>query len=89
MITLAAMLPTDWNVRLVNRNTEDLTAADLDWADMVMTGGMLPQQDDALALIDLAHASGKTGGGRRARCDVEPGRSIAAPIFWCSARPKG
>jgi radical SAM superfamily enzyme YgiQ (UPF0313 family) len=60
MITLAAMLPKDWNVRLVNRNSEDVTAADFDWADMVMTGGMLPQQDDALALIDLAHSSGKT-----------------------------
>jgi radical SAM superfamily enzyme YgiQ (UPF0313 family) len=59
MITLAAMLPADWNVRLVNRNAEELSAADLDWADMVMTGGMLPQQDDARALIEIAHSAGK------------------------------
>jgi radical SAM superfamily enzyme YgiQ (UPF0313 family) len=59
LITLAAMLPADWNVRLVNRNTEELTAADLDWADLVMTGGMLPQQDDTLVLIDLVHSLGK------------------------------
>jgi len=41
MITLAAMLPKSWDIRLVNRNTEELAPADLHWADMVMTGGML------------------------------------------------
>ena len=54
LITVAAMLPPHWEVRLVDRNTEDLTEADLAWADMVMTGGMLPQQADTLALIELA-----------------------------------
>ena len=49
------MLPSQWEVRLVDRNTEDLTDADLAWADMVLTGGMLPQQADTLALIDLCH----------------------------------
>ncbi|MGC1705545.1 MAG: B12-binding domain-containing radical SAM protein [Pseudolabrys sp.] len=53
LITVAALLPPHWEVRLVDRNTEDLTDADLDWADMVMTGGMLPQQADSLALIEL------------------------------------
>jgi radical SAM superfamily enzyme YgiQ (UPF0313 family) len=59
MITLAAMLPRDWIIRLVNRNSGDVASADLEWADIVMTGGMLPQQDDTLALIDLAHSFGK------------------------------
>ena len=59
LITLAAMLPPGWNVRLINRNSEELTPADLGWADVVMTGGMLPQQDDTLALIELAHAHAK------------------------------
>ncbi len=48
LITVAAMLPPSWEVRLVNRNTEDLGPGDLEWADMVMTGGMLFQQADAL-----------------------------------------
>jgi radical SAM superfamily enzyme YgiQ (UPF0313 family) len=59
LITLAAMLPTDWNLRLVNRNTEDLTDADIAWADIIMTGGMLMQQIDTLELIDLIQAHGK------------------------------
>ena len=48
LITVAALLPRSWECRLVNRNTEELHEADLDWADLVMTGGMLPQQPDAL-----------------------------------------
>jgi hypothetical protein len=59
LITVAAMLPPSWTVRLVNRNTEELQPADLDWADMVMTGGMLPQQWDTLDVVALAHAHGK------------------------------
>ncbi|MFI4986448.1 MAG: B12-binding domain-containing radical SAM protein [Alphaproteobacteria bacterium] len=59
LITLAAMLPSDWDIRLVNRNAEELTASHLDWADLVMTGGMVPQRQDTLSLIDLCHAHGK------------------------------
>ena len=59
LITLAAMLPGEWTVRLVNRNTETLDEADLDWADLVMTGGMLFQQADTLRLIGIAHTHGK------------------------------
>ena len=59
MITLAATLPPVWDIRLVNRNTEELTDADLAWADIVMTGGMLAQQVDTLQLIALCHAHGK------------------------------
>jgi radical SAM superfamily enzyme YgiQ (UPF0313 family) len=60
LITMAALLPSSWNVRLVDRNAEELTDEDLDWADIVMTGGMLPQQRDTLTVIDLAHAHGKS-----------------------------
>jgi radical SAM superfamily enzyme YgiQ (UPF0313 family) len=59
LITVAAMLPESWDIRLINRNTEDLSEADIAWADMIMTGGMLPQQWDTLAVIDLAQTHGK------------------------------
>jgi radical SAM superfamily enzyme YgiQ (UPF0313 family) len=59
MITLAAMLPASWDIRLVNRNTEELDPAELDWADMVMTGGMLAQRPDCLRVIEQAQNSGK------------------------------
>lgn len=59
LITVAALLPPSWNIRLINRNAEDLSESDIAWADMVMTGGMLPQQADTLALIELCHEHGK------------------------------
>src|SRR4051812_8834391 len=59
LITVAALLPQYWQCRLINRNTEELRVADLDWADLVMTGGMLPQQPDTLRVIELAQARGK------------------------------
>src|SRR3982074_1521036 len=59
LITVAAMLPNDWDIRLVDRNTEPLTDADLDWADLVMIGGMLNQQPDFIAPIDPVHRPGK------------------------------
>lgn len=59
LITVAALLPRHWEVRLVNRNTEELSVADIAWADMVMTGGMLNQQPDALEVVALAQAQGK------------------------------
>jgi radical SAM superfamily enzyme YgiQ (UPF0313 family) len=59
LITVAALLPRSWEVRLVNRNTETLTEADLEWADLVMTGGMLFQQPDTLRIIELCRARGR------------------------------
>ena len=53
LITVAAMLPADWDVRLANRNTEELTDGDLTWADMVMTGGMYAQQTDTHEIIEI------------------------------------
>jgi radical SAM superfamily enzyme YgiQ (UPF0313 family) len=59
LITVAALLPASWQCRLVNRETEDLTNADLDWADLVMTGGMIVQRPDTRNVMALAHARGK------------------------------
>ncbi|HYB08231.1 MAG TPA: B12-binding domain-containing radical SAM protein [Alphaproteobacteria bacterium] len=59
LITVAALLPPTWNVRLINRNAETLELSDLQWADLVMTGGMLPQQPDTMTIIELCRAHAK------------------------------
>src|SRR3984893_6475601 len=59
LTTVAALLPPSWECRLVNRNTEELTEAELEWADLVMTGGMMPQRPDTLTVIALAQTRGK------------------------------
>lgn len=59
LITIAAMLPKTWNIRLVDCNVEKLDPSAIDWADLVMTGGMLPQQLETLRVIEKAHEAGK------------------------------
>ncbi len=58
LITVAAMLPPDWDVRLVNINTEELDEADLEWADLVLTGGMMFQQASTLDIIEMCRERG-------------------------------
>ena len=58
LITVAALLPSTWTIRLVDRNIEALDESDLEWADLVMTGGMLPQYFDTIEIIDLCRARG-------------------------------
>ena len=59
LITVAAMLPRSWDIRLIDRNIEEFSSADIDWADLVLTTGMLPQKTDALEIIDLCQSRGK------------------------------
>ena len=59
LITVAAMLPEHWTVRLIDCNTEAFSDEDLSWADVVFTGGMMPQQADTLRLIEICRAAGK------------------------------
>jgi radical SAM superfamily enzyme YgiQ (UPF0313 family) len=58
LITVAALLPSTWTSRLVDRNIEALNDSDLEWADLVMTGGMLPQYFDTIEIVDLCRARG-------------------------------
>jgi radical SAM superfamily enzyme YgiQ (UPF0313 family) len=60
LITVAALLPESWECRLVDCNVEELTEADIEWADVAFTGGMIVQQHSSLALIERLKARGKT-----------------------------
>jgi radical SAM superfamily enzyme YgiQ (UPF0313 family) len=51
LLTVAAMLPAEWEKRLVDLNVTDLTSADLAWADYVFISAMIVQRDAARALI--------------------------------------
>lgn len=58
LITVAALLPADWNKRLVDLNVTTLSDADLAWADYVFVGGMVVQRASAQAVIARCKASG-------------------------------
>ncbi len=59
LLTAAALLPQDWQFRLLDLNVQDMDSSLLDWADIIMATGMIPQQAGVLELIELAHARGK------------------------------
>ncbi len=58
LITVAALLPRDWSVRLVDLNIEDLRDDELRWADVVLTGGLLIQLESTHDVVFRAHALG-------------------------------
>ena len=55
LLTVAALLPQQWNFQLVDENVEPLLDEHLVWSDLVCTGGMLPQQKSMVDLIERAH----------------------------------
>ncbi|MFH1297923.1 MAG: B12-binding domain-containing radical SAM protein [Bacteroidota bacterium] len=55
LLTVASLLPQYWEFRLIDENVEPLTDDHLNWADLVCTGGMLPQQKSMLEFIRRAH----------------------------------
>ena len=59
MCTVAALLPPEWEVRLVDCNVETLEDAAVEWADVVLTGGMIAQQRDCRRVIRRARALGR------------------------------
>ena len=59
LITVAALLPASWPVRLADLNLAPLDAADLEWADVVFVSGMLIQRASLHAVARAARARGK------------------------------
>src|SRR4030042_663995 len=51
LITVAALLPPEWELRLVDLEIEPLTPEDWEWADMVMVTGMVSHRPNFFALL--------------------------------------
>jgi radical SAM superfamily enzyme YgiQ (UPF0313 family) len=59
LLTISAMLPADWNRRLVDMNVRRLRPRDIEWADIVFCSAMLVQRDSLQRVVSLAKARGK------------------------------
>ena len=77
LLTVAAMLPAEWEKRLIDMNTDTVRDSDLKWADYVFVGGMAVQRQSAKDLI--------------ARCKEAAGhdRGRGAALYGCPGRLPG
>jgi radical SAM superfamily enzyme YgiQ (UPF0313 family) len=60
LLTVAALLPGEWEMRLADLNTRSLTEDDWQWADLVLITAMYIQRAGLLDLVREAKRRGKT-----------------------------
>jgi radical SAM superfamily enzyme YgiQ (UPF0313 family) len=59
LITVAALCPKNWTIRLVDRAFDELLDEDILWADLVMISGMHVQKTDVIDTLARARRLGK------------------------------
>ncbi|MDD5489322.1 MAG: radical SAM protein [Candidatus Moranbacteria bacterium] len=59
LMTVGAMLPKDWNLKLVDMNVGELTDTHVEWADLVFVSAMLAQAQSAQDVIRRCKKAGK------------------------------
>ena len=82
LITVAALLPRAWEVRLCDLNVAPLREDDLRWADAVLVGGMLVQEPSMHEVLVRSRALGRRTivGGPAA--STSPGRFPDADVVF-------
>ena len=59
LLTVSALLPVNWERRLIDLNVETLKPSDIDWADMVFATAMLVQKESLKEVVKRCKAHGK------------------------------
>ncbi|MGH8063988.1 MAG: B12-binding domain-containing radical SAM protein [Candidatus Entotheonellia bacterium] len=59
LLTIASYLPDDFQVRLIDRNVREESAADWEWADVILVSMMVTQLGDYRVCVDQARRHGK------------------------------
>jgi radical SAM superfamily enzyme YgiQ (UPF0313 family) len=58
LLTVAALLPDEWEKRLVDMNVARLTREDIEWADYVFVSAMIAQRDSTQQMVRRCKALG-------------------------------
>ena len=77
LITVAALCPPQWTLRLVDEAVEELTDDDLRWADLVMVGGMEVQKTGVQEILARARRLGRRTMVGGPYASSEPERMLA------------
>lgn len=59
LATVAAMLPPDWKIRLIDANVSKLHDKDLCWADLIFISAMVVQRSSAVEILRRCKSLGK------------------------------
>ncbi|MFC2074792.1 B12-binding domain-containing radical SAM protein [Bdellovibrionota bacterium] len=59
LLTVAAMVPKEWDKKLVDVNVADLTDEQIEWADIIFIGAMIVQQECSKEIISRCKEKGK------------------------------
>jgi radical SAM superfamily enzyme YgiQ (UPF0313 family) len=59
LITVAALCPKEWDIRLIDQGVDDLSDADILWADLVMVSGMRVQRKGFEEVLARARRLGR------------------------------
>ncbi|MBD2040427.1 B12-binding domain-containing radical SAM protein [Microcoleus sp. FACHB-672] len=59
LATVAALLPQEWEFKLVDRNVRAVTEAEWEWTEIVIISAMIVQKPDFIAQIEEAKRRGK------------------------------
>jgi len=59
LITIAAMLPQDWDIRLVDLNVDSLSEKDILWADIIFISAMSIQRESVYSLVKRCKSKDK------------------------------
>lgn len=104
LLTVASLLPTHWQLSVVDLNVRAITPDEWKNADLILTGGMLPQQAGILAIVEKAIVDDKyviVGGPdptsqpelySRASARVLGEGEISIPLWldgWALGQPNG
>src|ERR1700691_2522717 len=83
LITVAALCPASWQIKLIDHAFQELRDEDLQWADLVMVSAMHAQRADALATLSRARAFGRRTfvGGPWASTDPEAVLRVADHVM--------
>ena len=59
LLLIAAYMPEGWPVLFIDENIRKATAAELEWADVILVSGMHVQRQQIHDIAERAHAAGK------------------------------